>query len=461
MPIETPHPQYSDNIDRWTRCRDCYDGEDAVKSKGETYLPKIDPSQTSTEYNAYKTRASYYEAVSRTVDGFVGAISRKPHVIEMPAKLEPLEGDATSDGTSLADFVKKLAQETLLQGRGGVLVDYDEGAQRPYLTCYQAEAIISWTADGVVLSETVYEADPADARKRVAVEQLRECALEDGRYVVNIWRKRQVDGVAAEWAISEVIVPTMRGRPLAEVPWFWLTTMGRSARIEKPPMLGLVNLSLSHYRSSADLEHGRHFTALPTLYITGHADGDRIAVGGGAVIALADPQAKVGYAEFTGAGLGSLENAIEAKEHQMATLGAAIWGGKKGIEAAETARIRTAGENSLLMGIVAAIEDVLTAALQFARDWMGVSGDVKVRINRDFVDQRLDAQTLVGMVQAYQAGAMTLEAFLYALQQADMLPPETEIDEEAAKIRAADAAKKAAAAKVAPQVTTEGQPVAD
>ena len=56
-----------------------------------------------------------------------------------------------------------------------------------------------------------------------------------------------------------------------------------------------------------------------------------------------------------------------------------------------------------------------------------------------FVDEKLDPQTLVGMVQAYQAGAMSIEAFLYCLDQGGMLPPETDLSSEAAKLMAAKA----------------------
>ncbi len=124
----------------------------------------------------------------------------------------------------------------------------------------------------------------------------------------------------------------------------------------------------------------------------------------------------------------------------MAVLGAAVFGGgRKGVEAAETARIRTAGENSLLMGIVSSVEETLTAALKFAAEWSGAMGDIVVKLNRDFIDQRLDGQTLTGMVQAFQCGALSLETFLFNLQQAEMLEPNTQIDEEAAKLRAARA----------------------
>jgi Domain of unknown function (DUF4055) len=419
----------------------------------------VDSGQTAKEYSAYLKRALYYEAVGRTINGFVGAISRKPHVITLPEKMEIFEKDATVEGIGLAEFIKKLCAETLLIGRGGVLVDYDGdgvggGTERSYLKVYCAETITNWGDDFVVLRETVYGPDPQDLLSQIEIDQIRQLHMLDGRYTVTIWRK-STGPTAQEWIINSQTQPTLRGAPIKALPFFWLSCMGRTSRIEKPPLLGLVNVAMSHYRSSADLEHGRHFTAMPTLWVTGTIAGaEPIRVGAGAVIELSDPGSRVGYAEFTGQGLGSLEKALSDKEHMMAVLGAAVFGGeKKGVEAAETARIRTAGENSLLMGAVSAVEETLEAALQCAADWMGVSGEIDVQINRDFIDQAIDSQTLMGMVAAYQAGAMSLEAFLYCLQQAEMLAPETDIATEVAKLsaaatkKAADAAKVAAAAK--------------
>jgi hypothetical protein len=460
LPVSTPHPAYSANVEAWTRCRDAYAGEDAVKAQGDLYLPKIDPSQDGPGYASYVKRALYYEAVGRTVDGFVGAISRKPHTLTLPAQLDVFTDDATGDGIGLNEFIRRMCAENLLRARGGVLVDYDEAQQRTYFSLYTAEAIINWWPGGVVLQETVYEPMPEDPFVMKAVDQFRVLTLIGAVYTVTIWRKKAGQMENDGWAVHQTINPTRRGKPLEELPFFWLSVLGRTERIEKPPLLGLVNVSLSHYRTSADLEHGRHFAGLPTLWVSGVAGDEPIRIGAATAIVLSDPSARAGYAEFTGQGLGSLETALDSKEHMMAVLGAAVFGGgKKGVEAAETARIRTAGENSLLMSVVAAVEETLRAALECAANWMGASDTVEIVLNRDFMDQSIDPQMMVGLVAALQANAISLETFLYNLQQAEMLQPEAVIEDEAALLRAqaekaaADAIKLAQATKPPPVKT--------
>ena len=449
MPVNSTHPQYDAALNRWQRCRDCYEGEDAVKSRGTEYLPKPG-GLTDKEYKDYSQRALFYECVGRTIDGFVGAIARKPPVIEASEKLNDVIGDITLDGLSVEELIKQLCTEIILQGRGALLGDYDEKTQRAYLRLYPAEAITNWSEGSVVVNETVYEPDAEDAFKQNSITQYRHLTVVGGIYTVTIWRKiKNKDGLD-EWAVYDTRVPTIKGKTFSEIPWFWLTPLGKTSRIERPPMLGLVSVSLSHFRNSADLEHGLHYTGLPTLCVAGDGfDADaKISVGSLSAIITSDSTAKVWYAEVKGDFKG-LENTMQGKEAKMAVLGASVFADeKKGVESEATARIRQSGQTSLLSGVVTAVEETLTAALQCVADWMGAAGKVSVTLNREFVDTKMDGPTLVGLVAAFQSGALTIEQFLYNLQQGDLLAPDTDIEEEAVAVAAAKKVADAAAAKL-------------
>jgi hypothetical protein len=460
MPVDSKHPLYQASLAQWERCRDAYNGQDVIKAKGEAYLPKPG-GLNAQQYEAYKGRALFFEATGRTIDGFVGAISRKDPVIEAPAQLDAFIQDATTDGLSLIEMQKRVCLEMILTGRGGLLLDWNEKLNRPYLVMYPAESITNWEDDKslIVLFETVYERDEADKFKLNVVNQYRELALIDGVYTVTIWRKEKINKVETDkWLIHETHIPTMRGRTIAEIPFEFLTPLGKTSRVEKPPLLGLVNVSLSHYMNSADYEHGLHFTGLPTLYVTGLSDSDGpIHIGSLSAIVVADSNAKIGYAEFSGKGLSSLKEAMEGKKHDMAILGAAVFQERgHGVEAAETARIRSSGEVSLLSGVVTAAEEALKAVLQLAAEWQGSVGTVEITLNREYVDTTMDGQTLTGLVAAYQAGALSLEQFLYNLQQGELLAPDTDIEEEAEIVRTAQLEKQKMALEMAKSKSGQG-----
>jgi len=64
MGVTTMHPQYAEGESKWQKCRDAFDGGEAVKARGETYLPKLG-GQNSDDYDAYLERALYYNATAR------------------------------------------------------------------------------------------------------------------------------------------------------------------------------------------------------------------------------------------------------------------------------------------------------------------------------------------------------------------------------------------------------------
>lgn len=453
---------YDANYAKWKRCRDSNEGGDAVKSSGKDYLPKPGGFDDE-EYANYLLRALYYEAVGRTVSGFTGAIARKDPIIDIPAQLQPLVDDATANGLSLDELIKTLCSETILTGRVGVLVDYDEKMARCYLVPYLVESIVNWADELVVLNETVYERDPDDRFKMVAIEQYRQLWMDDGAYTVTVWRKLKTeDNKPADWAVYSTIVPKRVGKALEAIPFHWLTPMGKTAAVARPPLLGLVDVCMAHYRNSADLEWGLHFSGLPTLYVTGSMPTDEpVRAGSTAAIMIENPAAKVGYAEFDGDGLGSLERQMESKERMMAVLGASVFSQEKnGVESEGTTRIRKSGETNLLVGVVVSVEETIKAALECAAEWMGIAGEVEVTLNRDFIADTIDGPTLTAMVAAVQAGAMSLNTFTYALEQGDILPPDTDIDTEVAALEVVAKAKADEAIRVAKESKPTLKPTA-
>jgi hypothetical protein len=107
MPVNSTHLNYDDNAAAWSRARDVFAGEDAIKSAGERYLPKLD-SQSADEYNAYRARASFFNATARTADGFVGLIFRREPTFKIPG--DGTDGTARTNasgvGRALAAFVE-------------------------------------------------------------------------------------------------------------------------------------------------------------------------------------------------------------------------------------------------------------------------------------------------------------------------------------------------------------------
>lgn len=425
MPIYTAHPEYLEYVPFWRKCRDFYEGNKAVKSAGTRYLPKLE-GQSDASYRNYLLRANVYGATSRTVQAMVGSVMRKPPTVTLPPRLEYLRMCATPTKQSLNEMITTLLSSVLLTGRAGVLVDRPEDGGMPYFVIYPAEAIINWGTDFVVLQEFYYVSGDDKFIQTRAV-RYRELTLTEKGYTVNIW-----EGEGDEYRIVKTYSPLCFGVPMDVIPFMFVSPTGVDPSVDKPPLLDLVDENHSHYMSSADLENGRHLTGLPTPVLQGLTLDPKnpiiVELGSEKAIVLpANCDAK--FLEFQGSGLTSLENALHEKEQRMASLGARLVEPRtQQAETAESARIRQAGQASVLAGIIGSVEVALETLFAMVSEWEKISGDIQVALNRELIDVRLDANMLTALSTAVQMGMISYETYWYNLEQAGLTPPLATMD---------------------------------
>lgn len=471
--VDSCHPEYKDAQAKWQKCRVATAGEEAVHAAGPAYLPKLS-GQTGDEYDAYKARALFYNATGRTVDGMSGLVFRRPPIFEIPAAIEYLQEDADTGGTPLLSFSEKVVDELLQVGRVGILADYprldgvvtraDQLAAngRPYLKIYSAESILNWRVGRVnnrsmltlvVLAEVHEEAQGFGTK---TTPQCRVLRLQEGasdavtkvaawHYSVEIWRKQKDEATGREdWVQVESMTPTMAGKTLDYIPFVVCGPMGQDPSVAKPPILDLANVNLSHYRSSADYEHGLHFTGLPTPVVTGHSfdvDGggpsaNTFALGSSAIQAFPNPNAEVKFLEFTGQGLKQLAARLQEKESMMAALGARMLAAeKRQAEAAESLAIHRSGENSVLASLALAASGAISKAATWCAQWEGASEGARVELNTDYLPSGLSPDELAELVNSWQAGAISHLTLLDNLQRGELTRQGVTPEEEMAQIK--------------------------
>jgi hypothetical protein len=452
MSVNSKHKEYSEYYEIWERCEHAAEGQDEIHEYGVKYLPRLS-GQSDAEYFAYKQRALYYNATARTIDGLTGMLFMKPETITAPAAMDSIIADVTMGGLSLHQFAEMVSEEVITIGRCGVLIDYPsivnavtlaqaqaQGA-RPYAIIYDAESIINWKTDRInnveQLTLIVLEEEneiPVDEFESKCEPQWRVLDLAEGAYRQRVFRKDK----RGEFILVEEIFPQINGRVINRIPFEFFGVRDNSPCVDKPPLLDLVDVNLSHYRTTADYEHGLHFTGLPTPVVTGYYSDDKSAslrIGSGTAWLLPDPQSKAFYLEFTGQGLGELREALRSKEAMMATLGARILAPeKRAAEAAQTANIHRSSENSVLASIAQSISVGLTHVMEWLRDWSNITGDVKVELNRDFIPNSMTAQDIDVLVKSWQAGAISANVLFENLVAGDIISQDTSFDDEQERI---------------------------
>jgi len=451
MPVDSTHPEYDAAAPKWSRMRDVISGQDAVHKAGVKYLPKL-ADQSSDEYESYKLRTPWFGATSRTIDALHGLMFRKAPTIEAPEGLSAALEDVTLTGQSADEFVSVMAREVLEVGRVGAMVDFPrvQGAQltrgaaeaggvRPFATVYKAESIINWRTERVanrqvlslvVLSESATVSDDGFAVE--TVQQLRVLRLEGGVYVQDVYRQ-----TAAGFELFESVTPTANGRPLTFIPFVIVGPEHVGVEMSDPPMIDMADLNLSHYRTTADLEHGAHFTGLPTPFLSGVQlePSEKIRIGSTVAIVSPNPEARASYLEFSGQGLGALERLIDRKEGQMAALGASMLAPQRKVaEAAQTHEMRTAQETSVLADVANSVGKAFTQVLQWVAQWSGVSGDVSCSLSTDYVVTRMTGQDLSALMGMWQAGGISRQTLFWNLQQGELVQQGRTLEDEVADI---------------------------
>lgn len=460
--INTVHPLLANKMNQISRSRDTYSGTDAIKSKdrAEEYLPKLS-GQDKGEYENYKKRAVFYGATPKTVSALTGAISRKPAEMKNTESLEDFLSDVTGTGISMEEFSKDIENEVMVSGRSIVCVDrLPEGNNKPYLVWYKNEDCINWKVEkykdfdkrlvNIVFREVYFEANEDNPYLQEVKYKFREYRLEGDNVVVNIWSPKKSktpftllemanSKSDVEYEITENYTLTNKGKPLGFIPCVPIVSDGAYTDIPKPPLLDMVDINLAHYRNSADLEHGLHWTALPTPWFSGVQDRSlNITLGSGNAIVLPD-EGKAGFLEFTGAGLSKISEAMDKKENLMAALGARMLANRMDQStSAEVARINVSGEISSLAGIAKSISRGLTRVIRMVAIWEGKSNpqNMSIHLNEDYVDTKLAGGDITALVGAYQNGAMSLDSLLWNLAQGERLPLGRDIGEEVELIEA-------------------------
>jgi len=450
MPVNSEHPSYTKRKDQWIRCRDAVEGSDAIKKAGTKYLPSLEDME-EYEYNAYKGRALFYGATGRTVQGLLGAIFRKQAHQKFPDRYKELIEFTTQNGMDLDRTVAKISKEVIGTGRVGILLDvHGDNEKRAYASLYSADTIINWeykkidnkkTLSMVVLQER-YKTNPKDEFDHESKVQYRVLRLLEGNngkhfYQQDVYRKD--DGARDnDWLpVADMrVIPTRASLPLDRIPFIFVNPYDLDGDTDKPLLLDLVDANISHYITTADLEHGAHYTALPTPWVAGFPADTKLKIGSSIAWVSEKTDAKAYFLEFSGAGLGFLENRLRSKEQYMAVLGARLLENTKaGVEAADTVRLRASGDSGSLTAVSKNLSEAVETMLRIMVWWsMGdaVMKEIEYQLNTDFIDSRLGPQELTALVQAFQGGSISQDTFLFNLKRGELLPDGRTVEDEKA-----------------------------
>ncbi|USM11597.1 portal protein [Citromicrobium phage vB_CbaS-RXM] len=454
------HADYNEWRDIWRSIRHAMIGEPAIKAHAERYLPR-NSGLDDDQYKAFLERAVFFNMTYRTVTGLTGSIFRRaPRLLNAGPKLTKLSKRISKDGLSLELLAKVVAQEQLSVGRAGLLLDKaPEVPGRnadPYLALYTTENILDWTEteidgrteyDMILLREFYVDRRPSvvegsgKSAKQVPnrsygelFTRLRKLILEYNPDTLK-WEYRQLvfekDHEDADMAgdPTSVSTPKIYGKPFERIPFEFFNATTPLAPVEKPPVLDILTINLSHYRSYADLEQGRFFTSSPIYYVDGAEEDDEFHIGP-SMVWVVDKGSKPGLLEFNGHGLKSLEGALTSKENQAAALGGRLIGDSASAGQSDNQiKLKDRNEQSLLLNVTTVQNENFTKLLRLIAEWLNEPfEDIEFRVNQDFLLNNFAAREFRAIHLMWKEGLLPLEVLYEFFLQHEVIPEYITLD---------------------------------
>jgi len=404
--VDTEHVDYTKFKNSWTKVRDCMDGESVIKDKKETYLPR--PSGMAGDfadaYDGYIERAHFPLVTSYALQGALGIVITKLPEFNVPPQLEYILKTATKDGRSLQQLFLDMIIEIFQTGRSPILVDIVAAKNEFRFVQYKAEEFINWKTALVedernlilgVLKEVQPSTDDLFSHETDDVYRILHLD-EKGNYYTMLYK----DGVSSK----DIKVPKFRGKTIKEIPLFLAGSINNSFEVQPIPLISVANCSIQIYRKEADLANSEYLSCNPTLCVVGATNDENLpnVVGSSVMIVLPNEAARIFYTQTDTAALSHVKDHIKDLYEEAIRHGVAILDARKGVEAAESLRIRQSTQSASIYSVYLAAMNAIKQGLEVMCEWAGYNKEEVILDAPSSLTQGIpDSSVLKEIVEGY------------------------------------------------------------
>lgn len=461
-------------VPRITKCRQVYQGTEAIRDGGETYLPRF-TGESDALYDARRTIAALFNGYARTVLAAVGLLCEPEPVLgpDMPQQLVEMWENVTGDGMHGAVFTRHLFTTAMVDGFAGIITEYPR-ADDPRIDRSRASAAAT------AALETGAELDAADVaalglRPYFILVKVDEClpvyeSVNGRRTLVLFIRKETVTerkgrfGLESKtryrvyelnrngtvtyerWSVAQTGAAPVKDegptvmRNLKGIPWSPLPAGEKLGENEyKPTLLDLADLTLTHHRIATGILSLEETAFVPSLVRVGarpdkEGNYPSIETGSGNTIEAPATEGVPTPLYYLSPPVTVLEPGMKSLENckaEMGAMGASFLAPEPRAQETATAHKMDASADRATIGTVSrGGQDCLESAFGFAGQFIGEKAG-SVKVNKDFVGEGVDPALATVMITAYQAGIFDqpeLRTFLWTGQ----LPETFKADDPAA-----------------------------
>jgi hypothetical protein len=483
MAEETPDPDdrasdFEAMQGYWEAVEAFLDGADAVKAKGNTFLPKF-PNESDADYKDRLDNGKFTAILS----DIVADLAEKPFAKELtfanavPREIEDLADDIDGLGNNMHVFAANQFFWSVANALDFILVDktpVKEGATvaeeraagaRPYWVRIPATSMIAaYTAmiDGreqfvhVRFEENTVERQGFSEVKKERVRVFNREPLADGTWgpaTYELWEE-QKDKVTGKEVWVQILPPTRLSDAMTAIPLVPVVLGKRHGTTWRliPPMRPIVHLQTKHYQGETNLEYAKNLTAAPMLTASGVTPPTRtrtitvndvvqnidepvpVPVGPKTVL-YAPPDPNGGapgewkFIEISATSLKFLAEEVDRTEQQMRELGRQPLKAQTGLTVISAAR---SGQKaaSAVQAWAMLYKDALELAWAYTVQWMGRSDEVEVSVYTDFGVGMESDKAPDFLLELRRTGDISRTAIIAEAKRRDFLSAEYDPDED-------------------------------
>lgn len=453
--------EYNSALQDWDLCWDVYQGERAVKARGETYLPDPnmveDGGEKGAIYKRYKQRASFYNATGYTIRTLVGSAFRKWPQLTVPPLLEYVERDVDGEGVSIYQQSQMATIKTAAQGRSALFVDYpvtDEAASladqqagllRANILRLDAEQVINWRTEKVggvhklalVVFNELVDSLSEDRFALESVQQWRVLRLEEGIYTQEVWR---LDAHKEPYMHEGPIIPSDgAGNPFRFIPFTFIGSSNNDTSVDLPPSLDMARLNIKHYQLAADWYNALFYAGQPQPWISGldvewrgWLQDQGFILGSRAMLPLPVGGA-FGFATVPAET--AIQKEIHDIEQRMVAIGARLITPGGAVKTATQAQGEQEAQHSVMSLVIENVNEAYSEALGWVLMFMdragqsAVTDDINYRISTDLTAAELNPQLMAAIGQLYQTGKWPESDLFTTMRKLELIDPSKTDDE--------------------------------
>lgn len=439
LPINQPTPEIAKWHARWRKNRTFIAGEDAVKACGQTYLPKMRVDDGPEHYQRHLENTGFYPATAKIALGIEGLIFRAPIQLSTTSfRAQLLANSITPRNHGLTELSKAFVREKLTTNYTGLLADHpgregfenlnaenaDRKGYRPRVALYKGESILEVTEGPVGLNHQIINVRLLENDGK-RVRQL--LINDDGLYEQRVYDADTAGQFDRNSYVSHI--PTVNGAPMTEIPFVLDTSEGGTC--PTPAMIETtVDLNLAHYRLSGQLSNMTWMTSGPLIKIVGFTrekddNGREIDpewdFGPNGIIEIKDQNVDVDWFSFDPKNSDLIIKQLETYKTDLSTLGHSILAPEKAApEAPETVLLRRVAENATLSGFSTQASSSLEKVLKPWARWIDET-PLTFTLNTDFQPAGITPAEHKELRDDWLNGAITHEAYLYALRDGEVI----------------------------------------